>query len=222
MLVNKILKNKQILNENTTTYPITLSDIKLKSQYFTQNATDTSKDLYIQNVVIPNVIKNWEQNTKYILLDKVLINFLELNEDYAIQIITDLDYLSVNCLNVREINSVKYYPWNWNNIDQKTILDPANYYFTNELLKTPKKFILKNNINDLSLFRIENNFQIEFKAGFLNNDFSTLKSEIKDCLSMQGAMIIDGLNGFCNDIYSEVITDCYNKFAINEPLIYFA
>lgn len=222
MLVNKILKNKQILNENTTTYPITLGDIKLKSQYFTQNATDTSKDLYIQNVVIPNVIKNWEQNTKYILLDKVLINFLELNEDYAIQIITNLDYLSVNCLNVREINSVKYYPWNWNNIDQKTILDPANYYFTNELLKTPKKFILKNNINDLPLFRIENNFQIEFKAGFLNNNFSTLKSEIKDCLSMQGAMIIDGLNGFCNDIYSEVITDCYNKFAINEPLIYFA
>lgn len=222
MLVNKILKNKQILNENTTTYPIVLVDIKSKSQYFTQNTTDTSKDLYIQNVIIPNLIKNWEENTKYILLDKTMVNFLEVNENYINQVIDSSDYLSTNCLNIREINSVKYYPWDWNNANQKTTLDPANYYFTNELLKTPKKFILKNDITELCLFRIENNFQIEFKAGFLNNNFTDLKPQIKDCLSMQGAMIIDGLNGFCNDIYSEVIQDCYSKFSIAEPLIYFA
>jgi len=220
-LMIQILANKKILNKNTSSYPLLLSDIKAKSEYFTLNPTDTSQDNYIQNLLIPNVIKNWEEATGYYLLDQTLVNFLYFKENYINEVITGLDYISLNSLNVRNINSVKYYNWNWDKESPKITLENTKYYFTDELLRNPKKFRLKCENDIITLYRIENNFQIEFTAGFLNNNFSSLNQEIKDCLVMQTATIIDKKNKLCNNLYNDLISNTYFNFGIEKPFLYF-
>ena len=216
MLASNILFNKKITTINTSSYPITINDIKLKSEYFNLNSTDTSLDNYIQNIVIPNIIRNWEFETKYFILDQRLVNYLNFIDKYLYFYINGNDFLSLNALNVRQINSIKYYPCDWDNIAPKTTLDNNFYYFTPELLANPMKFKIKDDNSILRLYKIENNFEIDFNAGFLNNNFSTLNPEIKDCLAMQGATVIDRKQGFCSGAYDAIIADCYDKFGINK------
>lgn len=216
MLTSNILFNKKITTINTSSYPITINDIKLKSEYFNLNSSDLTLDNYIQNIIIPNVIRNWEFETKYFLLDQRLVNYLNFLEKYLSPSIRGVDFLCLNALNVREINSVKYYPYDWDNNSPKTILDADTYYFTTELLASPMKFKMKNNDLILNLYRMENNFEVDFNAGFLNNNFSSLSPEIKDCLAMQGATVIDRKQGFCSGSYDAIISDCYDKFGINK------
>jgi hypothetical protein len=107
-----IFSNKKVLTRNTGTYPITLSEIKEKSFYFLDNPSDTSQDSYINNVLIPNTIKDWERSTKYLLLDQEIEAFIP-----NIQFINTSNLeMIVNNINVRSVEEIKYYPEDWDEI----------------------------------------------------------------------------------------------------------
>ena len=209
--------NNKTITIDRSSFPILLADIKAMSFYFKSNPTDTTQDDFIEDFIIPKIIFDWEKNTRYLLLDQTIKSFVP-----NIQYINSSTFeLPLSALNVRVIGDVKSYPCDWNQTDAKTILDVSNYYFTEEVSTDPKKFKIKKGCLDLRLYPVTNNLEVEFEAGFEDNDFSTMDQEIKDCLSMQGAIAIDVKNGFCDSYYSELIEEIYTKYTIKKELISF-
>lgn len=212
-----IFSKKQTISRNTNSYPISLSDVKDKSFYFSENASDSSQDDYINNIVIPNVILNWEKETKYLILDQTIKAFVP-----SLQYINSQNLeIELNSLNIRELSDIIYYPENWNESDAKTTLTSSYYISTSEIDTTPIKIRMKKAYTPLILFPISNNLQIQYSAGFESNDFTELSNEIKDCLAMQASVIIDAKNGYCEDFYSNIIYETYNDYSIDKQLVSF-
>lgn len=207
--------NKSTVSIDLSPYPITLSEVKLYSFYFKDNGADVTQDSYIENVLIPKIVRNWEDDTKYLILDQTVKTFVP-----DLQRINSPDLeMPLNALNVREIDHVKYYPSNWDEEDAKTELTEDEYFFTDELNRTPKSLRIKKETGAISLYPMTNNLEVQFKGGFAGNSFASLNPEIKQALLMQVALAIDVKNGYCDDFYSDAIKEVYAKNSIQEDLI---
>lgn len=201
-----------IITRNTNSYPITLSELKASgySKFYQLNPTDTSMDSRA-NEFIAQMVDSWERSTKYLLLDQTIKCYvpdlarINNNKFYA-----DLDYL-----NVRSIDYVKYYKQDWNNEDAKLTMESSLYYFTNEIVSIPMKFKPKQIIE---LYPIQNNLEVQIKGGFLNNDFSTLKSEIKKCLLYAVSQAIDVYKDICSKFYDDLINEIESKYSIKKQI----
>lgn len=212
-----LFSKRQTISRDTSSYPITLANVKDKSFYFNENPSDDSQDDYINNIVIPNVIRGWEKETKYLLLDQTIKAFVP-----SLQYINSKDLeIELTSLNVRSISGITYYPETWNESDAKSTLISSYYLTTSEIVPTPSKIRIKTDYVPLSLFPISNNFEIQYLAGFESNDFTNLNQDIIDALSMQAAVIIDVRNGYCEDFYSNIIYDTYNDYSIDKQLVSF-
>jgi hypothetical protein len=210
-----IFSNKKVLTRNTGTYPITLSEIKEKSFYFLDNPSDTSQDSYINNVLIPNTIKDWERSTKYLLLDQEIEAFIP-----NIQFINTSNLeMIVNNINVRSVEEIKYYPEDWDEIASKSILSTDDYLVTSEIKNSSKKIRLKKDKGSLVLFPITNNFEVRYKGGFEANDFNSLDETIKQALCVQVATQIDVKQGYCEDYYRDVIESAYAEYEIQQDYV---
>ena len=129
--------------------------------------------------------------------------------------------MSLGYLNLRTINSINYYPSNWNESDPKSVLDPISYRISEELLQIPSSLIIKNEYLPLDLFDTKNNLEADISAGFASNDFTNLESEIKDALTMQIATAIDIKMGYCDGYYNDKIETIYAKYSSYKSLISF-
>lgn len=209
--------NEKIISKNTSSFPIVLDDVKSKSFFYIDNPTDTTEDDFVNNFLIPTVIEDWEESTHYLLLDQTLKNYVP---DIGVINNNSLE-ICLNYLNIREVESIKYYPDSWNEIDPKLLLDVGDYNITEELLNITSKLKLKKTVLPLVFFNIKNNLESQIKAGFLDNDFSSMDSEIKQGLAMQVATAIDIKNGYCSNYYSDRIESIYAKYSIQKQLISF-
>lgn len=203
------------ISKNTSSYPISLSDIKAKSEYFRQNPSDTSFDSYISNVIVPMVVFDWEKDTKYLLLDQTIQAF-----------VSDLSFINteqVNMffdhLNIREFTNFKYYPTTWDYSSAKTEISSSNYFIVPEAGRESALFNIKKSLLPLEFFQIRNNLETNYKAGFEDNNFTSLNSMIKDALSSQAAMVIDSKTGFCQDFYSTIIEETYGNYSLNNQQV---
>jgi len=210
-------ENKKLISRETSSYTVSLADVKLKSFYYLDNPTDTEQDSFVENFLIPTIIDDWEENTNYLLLDqqfKVYIpDLYYINSKYL--------EMSLGYLNLRTINSINYYPSNWNESDPKSVLDPISYRISEELLQIPSSLIIKNEYLPLDLFDTKNNLEADISAGFASNDFTNLESEIKDALTMQIATAIDIKMGYCDGYYNDKIETIYAKYSSYKSLISF-
>jgi len=209
--------NKQIISRNTATYPILLADVKAKSFFYMDNPTDTSQDDFVTDFLIPTIICDWENSTNYLLLDQVIKAY-----------VPDLQFINNNSLeiglhylNIREIDEINYYPFDWDEIVAKTTLDSGDYIITQELLAIDSKLKIKKENIPLRLFNIKNNLEVQLQAGFLANDFTSLDPEIKDALAMQIATALDTKMGYCKGFYNGRIIETYDKFSLEKQLVSF-
>jgi hypothetical protein len=203
------------ISRNTTTYPITLSDVKTRSQYFATNPTDDTLDSYINSILIPKVIFDWEKSTGYILLDTSIQSFVP-----SLQIIRGQQInILYKHLNIREFTNIKYYPYTWNFSDAKTTFDSSNYFFIPEISSQPAKLNFKEQYLPIEFYPIENNLECNYLAGFASNNFTSLNSLIKDALASQTAMAVDVLKGYCDDLYSGIISEIYADYSIDKQEI---
>lgn len=204
--------NKNTVSKDKSSYPIDIDDVKAQSFYYKDNPDDTYWDAYISNFVIDKVVKDWETNTKYLLLDQTVNGFVpDLKK-----INSPTLEIKVDALNVRSIESLSYYPEAW---DESSVKDDiiSSFISTQEVDRDPIGFRLLSSINQLSLFPITNNLELQYKAGFENNDFTAINTDITDALAMQAAMIMDVKNGYCEDTYSTLIAQTYEEFTIIKP-----
>ena len=210
-------ENKKIISRNISSYPILLADVKARSKFYLENPTDTDQDSYVVNFIIPSVIKDWELSTKFLLLDQLIQAYIP-NIQY---INSNSLEMKIENLNIREVDFIKYYPQDWNESDARITLDPDFYLVTEEIMQIPSKIKIKKENLPISLFNIQNNFQIQYQVGYLGNDFTNLPQQIKDALAMQAATIIDIRNGYCEDFYSTLIQEAYAEYTIEQQLISF-
>jgi len=203
------------ISRNTSSYPIILSQVKARSEYFRLNPADNSFDSYIESIIIPKVIYDWENLTKYLLLDRTMQSFVpNLKSIRTEQINILLPYL-----NIREFTNVKYYPESWDYSAAKTTVDGSYYFFVPEAKNQPHKLNIKEKYLPFELFAMENNLEINYKGGFEDNDFNDLNESIVDALACQAAMIIDSRNGLCQDFFSDIIKEVYADYSINKQEI---
>ena len=205
--------NIKTTSRDVSPYPIDLAAVKAKSFYFTDNPGDTSLDTYINDLIIPSVIKDWERQTSYILLDTTFKAFIP-NIEF---ITSERMRMALSHLNIRSISYLKYYPTNWDRSAAKTEI--TEYIKTEEIKTTPSAIMLNLEIIPLNIYPIENNLEIEYSAGFSANTFTNLDPEITSCLAMQAAMAIDIKQGYCSDYYSDLIAKTYFDFTIDEEAI---
>jgi len=210
-------ENKKLISRETSSYPVSLADVELKSFYYLDNLTDTSQDSFVESFLIPTIIDDWEENTKYLLLDqqfKVYIpDLYYINSKYL--------EMSLGYLNLRTINSINYYPSSWNESDAKSVLDVTNYRISEELLQIPSNLIIKSEYLPLDIYDTKNNLEADISAGFASNDFTNLDPEIKDALTMQIATAIDIKMGYCDGYYNDKIETIYAKYSAYKNLISF-
>lgn len=203
------------LARNITSYPITLAEVKARSEYFRQNPSDTSLDSYITSIVIPKIIFDWEKSTGYLLLDHTIQAFVPNLKS----INTNMLNVGFQHLNIRQFTNVKYYPENWNYSDSKTTLDSSYYFFIPESGNECTKFNLKEDYTPLILFDMLNNLEVNYKAGFENNVFTSLNPSIVDALACQAALAVDAKTGYCQDFYSTIVAEVYAEYSINKQEI---
>ena len=201
------------VTKNTTSYPISLSDVKSVSQFYIANPTDTSIDAYA-TAIIPKIVNDWEKSTNYLLLDQAIQSFVPNLET----IFTDQINIGFPHLNIREFTNIKYHKPDWNYSDSKSIIDNSNYFIIAEINDCPAKLNIKSPYLPLNLFPIINNLEANYKAGFANNDFTNLDKTIKDALIYQVAMVVDALKGFCEDFYSTMIKEAYAQYSITKQV----
>ncbi len=210
-----LFSNTKTVSRNTSSYPITLDDVKDKSFYFKDNPDDDTLDSYIEDFVIPKIISDWEDSTKYILLDTETKSFVP-NIEF---INSNRLPLSLNHLNVRSIESLKYYEYDVSLPATKTEIT-SSYFSTSEEIKvTPKKIYLHYSLLPLRIYPVENNLECSYLAGFENNVFTTLSQEIKDCLAAQASLVVDVKQGYCDNFYIDFITKVYDDYSLAKRLI---
>lgn len=193
----------EIISRDTSSYPITVAEVKVYSQYCQINPTDTTVDPLIQNV-IAEYVDSWEEHTKYLILDQTIKSYIP-----NLSIVTGDCPLLLNFLNVRTIENIKYYPSNWNRSDAKTTL--TNFWITPELLKIPRSI---RSSELLDLFPVENNLETQIKGGFEDNIFTNLKGEIKQALIYGSAQVFDSSKGICAGTYTSRILQISNKYTL--------
>ena len=184
--------NVKTLTRDDSTLPITVDDVKAYSQYFNYGElVDISLDTHILRR-IKNVITNWESETGFLIYDQTfktsLYNQVNLFQGFKARLTR---------LNVRAFGDILYYPENWNNTDAKSTLSTDNYYFIPERDTDPAVFQLKEDICYINLYPVYNNLEITITAGYEANDFTNMPQDIKDCLAMSVADIIDVERQIC-------------------------
>lgn len=207
--------NIKQLSYDETTFPITLADVKFQSKWFQENPNDTSLDDYINNDVIPVVISEFEKETGFLIQDqtyKATIPNLQspIYNTFKAQLIH---------LNVSSVNDVLYYPCEWNGSDAKTILATENYNWLNEEGDTSKIFELK--ACYLNFYEIPNNFEVSYRGGYLNNDFTNIPKNLKRGLAKYAADLIDVRQELCdcNSIYREFVNSICRQYRRYTDLI---
>lgn len=210
-----VFSNTQTISRNENSYPITLEDVKSKSFYFKDNPDDETFDDYITDFIIPKVISDWEDSTKYILLDTEIKSFVP-NIEF---INSNRLPLSLKHLNVRSLTELSYYDYAIEIPTSKTIVY-QNYYITNEeTKKTPINIYLHYSLIPLRIYPIVNNLECKYSAGFEDNDFTNLPKDIKDCLSAQASVIFDVKQGYCDNFYVDFISKVYDDYSTVKRLI---
>lgn len=207
--------NTKTVSRNKNSYPITLDDVKDKSFYFKDNPDDDSLDDYIEDFVIPKIVSDWEDSTKYILLDTETKSFVP-NIEF---INSNRLPLSLPQLNVRSVESVKYYEYDVALPSTKTTITDSYYSVSDEVKVTPKKIYLHYSLLPLRIYPIENNIECSYLAGFEDNDFTNLSQDIKDCLAAQASLVIDIKQGYCDNFYVDFITKVYDDYSLPKRLI---
>jgi hypothetical protein len=205
--------NTKTTSRDTSPYPILLADVKAKSFYFIDNSSDTSLDNYINDLIIPSVVKDWEDETGYILLDSVIRAFVPSLEFVS----SDRLKISLKHTNIRSVSSLNYYNFDWNLSDAKETI--TDYILTEELIDIPSGVMLNDTILPLNLYPIENNLEITYLAGFSGNTFTNLDPDIKNCLAMQAALAIDVKQGYCDNYYTPLIEKVYQNYTIKTSAI---
>jgi hypothetical protein len=198
------------VSKNISLYPITLAQVKDRSEYFRQNPTDSSLDSFINSLVIPKVVNDWEINTGYLLLDRTVQAFVPNIQN----ILGEQINISFEHLNIREFTNIKYYSDTWDYSTGKLTFDSEKYFFIPEAANYPAKLNFKENYLPVQFFQMRNNLEANYKAGFLNNVFTTLNSAIVDGLACQAAMAVDARTGFCQDFFSDIIMEIYAEYSI--------
>lgn len=210
-----IFENTKTISKDISSYPITLEDVKAKSFYFKDNPDDDSFDTYINTFVIPKVISDWEDSTKFILLDseiKAFVPNLEFINSNRLP-------LSLSHLNVRTIQSIKYFEYDVNLSNEKISILSNYYSKSEELNNKPINIYLHYSLLPLRIYPIDNNFECSYLAGYENNDFENIPVDIKDCLAAQASIIFDIKQGYCDNYYLDFITKVYNDYSAIKRLI---
>lgn len=210
-----VFSNKLTVSRDTSSYPITLSDVKDKSFYFKDNPDDETLDDYIEDFVIPKIISDWEDSTKYILLDTEIKSFVPNIEFINSNRLT----LALNSLNVRSVETLKYYEYDVSLPSTKTEITDSYYSASDEIKTTPSKIYLHYSLLPLRIYPIENNIECSYLAGFEDNDFTNMQQDIKDCLAAQASLVIDIKQGYCDNFYIDFITKVYDDYSIVKRLI---
>jgi len=209
--------NAKRLTYNTTSYPITLAEVKALSKWFVINPTDTSIDTWISTFVIPKAVDQFEKMSGYLIQDQSFqASIPSLQSPIYNTFKADLLHL-----NVRTVNDVLYYPCEWNNTDAKTILDTEAYYFTAEFGNTPFIFDLKSCY--LSFYPIKNNIETSYSGGFEENDFTNLPIDIKETLIMYAADLVDIKKELCDcmGFHNGWISQTINRYSKQQDLMIF-
>lgn len=164
-------KNELVISRDTSSYPILLDEVKMWCEISLQN---TQKDTLIQNKIIPTVVDQWENKTRFFLLDTQRKGILN-SQDYA------FCKVRLEALNVREILEIEYYPASYEQ-GPASFLDIANdITFEHEINATSAKVYYKNRY--LALYKnFKNKLSISYQAGYENNDFSNMPKKIKNAL----------------------------------------
>lgn len=210
-----VFSNTQTISRDTSSYPITLADVKDKSFYFKDNPDDDSFDDYIEDFVIPKIISDWEDTTKYILLDSEIKSFIPNIEFINSQRLA----LKLKHLNIRSLEELKYYEYDVELPDNKTEITSDYYNVSDELNKIVRKIYLNYSLLPLRIYPIENNIECSYLAGFADNDFTNLSQDIKDCLAAQASVVFDVKQGYCDNYYVDFISKVYNDYSAVERLI---
>jgi len=207
--------NTQRLTYNTTNFPITINEAKSRSKWFKLSPTDTTLDSDIQNFFIPKAVDQFEKASGFLIQDqtyKATIPSLQspIYKNFEAELIH---------LNVRTVQDVLYHPCDWNGNDTKTILDTENYIFLEEAGNTPK--ILQLKACYLSFYEVCNNIQTTYVGGYEDNDFTNLPSDIKQCIIMYVADIIDIEKEICNcqGQHDGWITQIVNRYSRKTSLM---
>lgn len=210
-----IFENTKTVSRDISSYPITLEDVKAKSFYFKDNPDDESFDSYIETFVIPKVVNDWEETTKFILLDseiKAYIPNLEFINSNRLP-------LSLEQLNIRSIDSLKYFEYDINLPAERVQINSDYFSKSEELKKVPINIYLHNSLLPLHLYPITNNLECSYKAGFEDNDFDNIPVDIKDCLAAQASIIFDVKQGYCDNYYLDFIAKTYDDYSAVKRLI---
>ena len=198
------------LTRNTATLPITPAEVRAVAQYFNGNRDDTTIDAEITRYILQGVF-NWENETRFLLLDQTFKTFL-YNEYY----ITHKFIARLPVLNVYSVDNIKHHPCDWNYTDAKITLDPTLYFTTPEAGTDPIKFQLRGGC--LKVFEMYNNIEFNGKGGYVNNNFTNMPLEIKDALILMVADILDARKGLCacqGAFYGEVLARYKKHTAYN-------
>lgn len=198
------------LTQNTTILPITPEEVRAISQYFDGKRDSTDIDAEVSQYILEAVF-NWENETRFLLLDQTFKVFL-YNEYYITQ--NFIARLPVS--NVHSVDNIKYHPSDWNYTDAKITLDPTLYFITPEVGTDTMKFQLRSDC--LEVFKMYNNLEFNGKGGYENNNFTNMPLEIKRALILMTADILDARKGYCacqGAFYNEVLSRYKKRTAYN-------
>lgn len=198
------------ITQNATTLPITPAEVRAISQYFNDQRDYTGIDAEISQYILEAAF-NWENETRFLLLDQTFKVFL-YNEYYITQ--NFIARLPVS--NVYSVDGIKYHPSDWNYTDAKITLDPELYFITPEAGADTMKFQLR--CGSFEVFKMYNNLEFNGKGGYENNDFTNMPLEIKRALILMTADILDARKNLCEcqgAFYKEVLSRYKKRTAYN-------
>lgn len=209
---------KKQISRNVSSYPVVLNDVKTFSQFYIDNPASTKYDNIINNIWIPAFVNDWEMSTSFILQDTSVQAFVP-NIGTILSYYADINFDS---LNIRSISSIKYYPENWNQSDDKTTLDSAKYLVSDEIQNISKKLNIKKEYLPLNLYAKTMNLEANYTCGYSLNNFSAIPQEIKNAIAMQVAMKIDNGEGLgCDEALVPFIEQTYSKYTISRQQVCF-
>lgn len=204
--------DKRTITRNTSSYPIILSDIKGRSEYFRQNPTDATLDNWINQIIIPKIIYDWEKSTGYLILDQTIQ--AQVPDLWVIR--QEQINITFEHLNIREFSSIKYFPENWNYTDPKLVFEASDYFIIPEISRKAARLNFKQEKLPITIYACHNNLEANYKAGFQNNNFTDLNPLIKDALSSQAASMVDAKTGYCQDFDATIVEEVYSQYSINK------
>ena len=214
MIAQKYFSNVTTITRNATSYPISIADVKAYSDYF-RTTVDTSQDAYIDKM-IAQVVDGWEHETGFLLLDQTFKTSM-----YNAYLIHSAQPLGLTRLNVRSFGDILYYPNVWDQTGPMEILATDQYFWEPERGITPAIFILKDGIRCVELWYSNHNFETTITAGYALNNFTTMPTDIKNCLAMQAADIMDARQEDCSNkaFHMAEVRRVYRKYTAFTTMI---